>query len=278
MKRYILLLLIALLAVPVVTAGGMPDDDNKDPSIRRGIRRLHPERERAKAMKKLQEQMSRKADPKDDPWDMADEVWGTVDLPPVAVRDSSAVEGHRITTLNGESDNSPSGYGYRRLMWQDLPVTSTIDRLMPEFVISEDGDYLSKYVTREGFTDEVYFTFNISEDDSLPGPLRLCVRYRASEMLDFDQMVFSIDGYDYMFYPNEHQQGRLDNGKYWAACDEALGAPYKDLVFALAHGRVVALKLMSVRGTQQVKMLNDGQRADFAATLDLYRLFGGIFR
>lgn len=278
MKRYILLLLIALLAMPVVVAGGMPDDDDKDPSIQRGIRRLHPERERAKAMKKLQEQMSRKADPKDDPWDMADEVWGTVDLPRVAARDSSAVEGHRITTLNGTLDDSSTGYGYRRLMWQDLPVTATIDQLMLGLVISEDGDYLSKYVTREGFSDEVYFTFNISEDDSLPGPLRLCVRYRANVMLDFDQMVFSIDGYDYMFYPNEHQQGRLDSGKYWAACDEPLGAPYKDLVFALAHGRVVALKMMSARGAQQVKMLTDGQRADFAATLDLYRLFGGTFR
>ena len=90
-KRYILLLLVALLVAPVGMASSMRDDDDKDPSIKPGIRRLHPERERLKAMKKLQEQMSRKAEPKDDPWDTSDEVWGTVDLPPAAAMDSAAV-------------------------------------------------------------------------------------------------------------------------------------------------------------------------------------------
>ena len=94
MKKYIELLLIVLLAVPVVRAGG--DDDDKTTVHKREIRRLHPERERLKAMKKLQEQRSRKAEPKDDPWDTSDEVWGTVDVPP-DLRDSTAVEGHRLT-------------------------------------------------------------------------------------------------------------------------------------------------------------------------------------
>ena len=53
LKKYCLLLLVALLVAPVVMASGVRDDDDKDPSIRPGIRRLHPERERAKAMKKL---------------------------------------------------------------------------------------------------------------------------------------------------------------------------------------------------------------------------------
>ena len=96
MRKYIILLLVALLAVPVGMASVARDDDDKDPSIKPGIRRLHPERERAKAVKKLQEQMSRKAEPKADPWDTSDEVWGTVALPPAASRDSNAVVGHRL--------------------------------------------------------------------------------------------------------------------------------------------------------------------------------------
>ena len=74
LKKYIILLLVALLAVPVGMASVARDDDDKDPSIKPGIRRLHPERERAKAVKKLQEQMSRKAESKADPWDTSDEV------------------------------------------------------------------------------------------------------------------------------------------------------------------------------------------------------------
>ncbi len=291
MKKYILMLLLALLAIPAGMASGTGDDDDKDPSVRPGIRRLHPERERAKAMKKLQEQMSRKAEPKEDPWDMTDEVWGTVDLPPVALKDSAAVEGHRVgprpdshyssTGQDGIGSDSEYGstlddYGYYRMTWQDLPVTSTIDQLMPSFVVSEAGDYLSKYVSGDGTGDEVYFTFNMS--DSLPGPLRLCMRCRADDEMDLDQVIFSIDGYNYMFYPREHRQGRLGDGALWMMVDDELDVRYKDLIFALAHGHVVAIKLMSTRGAQRVKLLNDGQRADFAATLDLYRLLGGQFR
>ncbi len=63
MRKYIILLLAVLLAVPVGMASVARDDDDKAPSIKPGIRRLHPERERAKAVKKLQDQMSRKAEP-----------------------------------------------------------------------------------------------------------------------------------------------------------------------------------------------------------------------
>ena len=120
--------------------------------IKPGIRRLHPGRERAKAIKKLQEQMSRKAEPKADPWDTSDEVWGTVDLPPVTARDSNAVEGRRLTPGTGlqqAGDESLTGRGGRRMTWRDQPVTATIDQLMPGFTVAEDGDYYSRYVSRD---------------------------------------------------------------------------------------------------------------------------------
>lgn len=294
LTRYILLLLVILLAAPVGTASATRDDDDKDPSIQRGIRRLHPERERAKAMKKLQEQMARKAEPKDDPWDTSDDLWGTVDLPPVALKDSAAVEGRRLKPRQLSTSKTPeeqaaldsllaidyslTEFGYRRMKWRDLPVTRTIDQLMPGFVLNEDGDYVSKYVSFAPTSNEVYFAFAMAEGDSLPGPLRLCVRYCADDPLDFDQLIFSIDGYDYLFYPSDHHHSTLPDGLYCETSDDVLTASYKDLVYALAHSNWVALKLVSTRGIHHVKMLTDGQRSDFAATLDLYRLLGGNFR
>ncbi len=294
LTRYILLLLVILLAAPVGMASATRDDDDKDPSIQRGIRRLHPERERAKAMKKLQEQMARKAEPKDDPWDTSDDLWGTVDLPPVALKDNAAVEGRRLkprqlgTSKTPEEqaaldsllaiDYSLTEFGYRRMKWRDLPVTRTIDQLIPGFVLNEDGDYVSKYVSFAPTSNEVYFAFAMAEGDSLPGPLRLCVRYCADDPLDFDQLIFSIDGYDYLFYPSDHHHSTLPDGLYCETSDDVLTASYKDLVYALAHSNWVALKLVSTRGIHHVKMLTDGQRSDFAATLDLYRLLGGNFR
>ena len=119
MKRFILLLMAALLIAPMGIASITPDDDDKDPSIKPGIRRLHPERERAKAIKKLQEQMSRKADPNADPWDTADEMWGTVDLPPVAIKDSTAVEGRR---LNGTSKTAAEQAALDELLNTDYSI------------------------------------------------------------------------------------------------------------------------------------------------------------
>ena len=293
LKRFILLTLVALLAVPVGQTATVADDDDKSQSLQREIRRLHPERERAKALKKLQEQLSRKAEPKADPWDTSDEVWGTVDLPLVAVKDSTAVEGHRVTppqqqhtsktpeeqaaldALLGD-DYSLVNYGFRRMTWQDEPVTRTVEQLTQDIVVNEEGDCLSRYVKLEPGNNEVFFRFKMpQQDDSVPGPLRLCVQYCADDPLDFDQLIFNVDGFDYPFYPSNPQRSQLSKDVYWETSDDVLTAPYKDLVYALTHGHWATVKLVSERGIHHVKLLTDGQRADFAATLDLYRLLGG---
>ena len=266
-KKYIILLLIALLAVPVGIANAARDDDDKDPGIKPGIRRLHPGRERAKAIKRLQEEMSRKAEPKDDPWDTGDEVWGTVDLP-VTARDSAAVKGHRLT-----SPLEDGGTG-KRMTWCDEPVTATIEQLMAYHTVDAEGDCRSKYVSLDSVSNEVYFAFTLTED-SVPGPLRLCVRYSAPSLLEFDQITFNVDGHDYIFFPAEPQHGRLAGGMCWEASDDVLRPAYRDLVYALAHGHWIIMKLTGNHGISQAKMLTDGQRDDFAHTLALYRLLGG---
>ena len=286
MRNWIIILLSLLLAAPLGMASTVGDDDDKDVSIKPGIRRLHPERERAKAMKRLQEERSRKAVEKADPWDTSDEVWGTVDVPRTSARDSAAVEGYRIQHTSKTAaeqvaldsllamDYSIQEYGFRRMTWRELPVTMSFDQLMPYFTVDSVGDCYSRYVSRDKISNEFYLAFTIGED-SLPGPLRLCVQYCADDPLDFDQILFTIDGYDYPYYPGQTQRGTLDGGLYWEWSDDVLRMPYRDLVYALAHSHWVAVKLMSTRGIHHVKMLTDGQRDDFAHTLDLYRLLGG---
>lgn len=291
MRRYILLLMMALLAVPTGMAQAARGDDDKDPSMKPGIRRLHPERERAKAIKKLQEQLSHKAQPKADPWDTSDEMWGTVDVVPVAVRDSAAVEGHRLDPQRGHTSKTPAEqaaldsllsldygpveYGYRRMTWRDLPVSKTLEQLAPGFTLTDGGDYVSRYVSMSKTSNEIYFAFAAGDSAGMPGPLRLCVQYCADDPLDFDQILFTIDGYDYPFYPGSPEREALPGGLYSERSDDELQAGYRDLVYALAHSHWVAIKLVSERGIHHVKMLTDGQRSDFADTLDLYRLMGG---
>lgn len=271
MKRYIIWLIVAMMAAPVGLASVAPDDDDKTQGVQREIRRLHPERERAKAMKKLREQMSRKAEPKDDPWDTSDDVWGTVDLMPVAARDSAAVVGRRLGSI-GEPADAADGVGQRRMTWQDDPLTATADDLMP-YVTVDGGDCLSKYVSREKTSNEVYFAFALQ--DSVVKPLRLCVQYCGSSSINYDQVIFHIDGFDYIFYPSEPQRGVTANGLRWERSDDRLKPAYKDLVYALAHSHMVILKLVGDTGISHAKVLTDGQRDDFSNILSLYLLLGG---
>lgn len=271
MKRYIIWLIVVMMAAQVGLASVARDDDDKTQGVQREIRRLHPERERAKAMKKLREQMSRKAEPKSDPWDTSDDVWGTVDLPPVAARDSTAVVGRRLDAI-GEQSVVADGVGQRRMTWQDEPITAGADDLMP-YVTIDNGDCLSKYVSREETSNEAYFAFSFQ--DSIVGPLRLCVQYCGASPLNYDQVIFHIDGFDYIFYPAEPKQGVTASGQRWERSDDILHPAYKDLVYALAHSHWVVLKLVGYNGISNAKVLTDGQRDDFANVLALYRLLGG---
>lgn len=266
MRPWIVILLVLLLAAPQGMAGTLPQNDDTSSVWKPHVRRLHPERERARAMKKLQEQMSRQAEEKADPWDTSDDVWGTVDVP-AAARDSAAVTGHR---LNGASQTEDKAY---RLVWRDEPVTATVDQLMPFFTVSDDGECRSKYVLTDNASNEVYFAFNMS--DSLPGPLRLCVRYCAESPVEFDQLTFTIDGFDYAFYPADPKSMQVGDKQYLAYSDDELRPAYKDLVYALAHGRWTMVKLHLTDGVTRVKVLTDGQRDDFSLALNLYRLLGG---
>lgn len=265
MKRFFLILLMALFALPSVMAAGDGDDKDKDkvPAWQQ-VRRLHPERERVKAMKKLQEQMSRRAEEKTDPWDTSDDPWGTVDVPR-SLRDSTAVEGHRLTSQPVAND--------QRLVWRDEPVTVTIEQLMPAMTVT-DGEWRSRYVTGDSVGNEVYFSF-LMDEDRLTGPLRLSVRYCGDAPVEYDQVVFTIDGHDYTFYPTEPRHGKRQDGLWWAASDDELQPAYRDLVYALAHGSWIMMKLQGMGGVSRIKVLTDGQRSDFADTLALFRLLGG---
>jgi len=286
----------------------VPDDKDYDESIRKPIRRLHPERERAKAIKKLQEQRAHKAVPKADPWDTSDEAWGTVEVVPVAVTDSvsddfddtsldeggrhvTTAQGRRLSSGNATSksaadkaqldallnaDYSIKQYeapGARRMTWRDEPVTATRDQLEPFFDITATR-CLPRGIGLDTASNEAFFYFDLDANGHASGPLRLRVQYCADDPLDFDELVFNVDGHDYVFFPRDMRQGTI--GKmYWQTSDDDLRAVDRDLAYALSHSHWMMLKLKGSNGISHVKMLTDSQRDDFARALQFYRLLGG---
>jgi len=307
MKRCALIaLLIACSFVAAMLATPIDDDRDYDESIRMPVRRLHPERERAKARAKLQKQMTQKADPNKDPWDTKDDPWGTVDLLPQQSLDTAdvaageqfankmknTVMGRRLAGDNTSktaadkaelerllskdySIHEVEAIGARRMTWQDDPIDATREELMPHFVVI-DGEYLPVGIDKDSKrANAVYFYFDIS--DGVLQPLHLRVQYYADDPLNYDQLIFTIDGHDYTFFPENLQRGKLSDEMYWENSDDPLHTQDKDLVYALAHSHWVLFKLQGTDGIKHVFLLDDEQRSAFARTLALYRLIGGTF-
>jgi|GEM_PF-695706 len=304
-KRYFIIAMMALSVASAAFAAPAGDEEDYDVSIRKGIRRLHPERERAKAIKKLQQQRAQKAVPKVDPWDTSDEAWGTVEVVPEPtsqesiadepVATSPSGEKRKVTTAQGRrlnattksasdqeqldallgTDYSLQQYevpGTRRMTWRDEPVKATRESLQPYFELT-GSSCLPRGLKLDNGTNAVFFYFNVVNGEAQD--LRLRVQYCADDPINFEELVFSVDGFDYTFFPQQMQRGNDGDGYYWQTSDDELRRADRDLVYALSHSHWAMLKLKGADGVSHVKMLSDVQRDDFARTFQFFRLLGG---
>jgi len=159
-----------------------------------------------------------------------------------------------------------------RMTWKDEPVQSTEKQLLPYFTL--DGNrYLPYGISQSNTTNAVYFYFDVNDGE--PGPLRLRVQYYADDPINYDELVFTIDGFDYVFFPDSPQRGTASGRMYWENSDDVMRHNDRDLVYALAHAHWMMLKLKGTDGVSHVKMISDSQRQDFSRALQLYRLLGG---
>ena len=270
-KRFILIMLAACLlaggAMPAM-ANSRPDEEDYDESIRKPIRRLHPEREREKALKKWEQEQERKAAQKrrssvaatDDPWQMS----GT----------ESAPDGKEqlYELLNKDySLKQLVPEGPKPLVWVDEPPTGSVGELLP-FFDNHDGCFTPRGTTMSQSENAIYFYFIEN------GPLRLRVQYFADDPLNFNEMVFTIDGFEYRYRPDSTRRGRQGTRFYWETSDEPLSGGDRDLAYALAHCHWARVRLLGANGIDHVKMFTTAQLESFARTLQLYRLKGGDIR
>ena len=165
----------------------------------------------------------------------------------------------------------------KRMVWLDDTVTETVDALLPQVATRNDGSgvrYMPQGVTTDNSDNAVYFYF-VTDASGVPGPLRLRVQYYADDPLNFEDVEFLVDGFDYHIMPANMHSGSLGS-MYWQNCDERLRQQDKDLTYAVSHSaRWITMKLHGADGMIHLKDLSDRQRKDFANILSLYRLMGG---
>ena len=285
MRRHIIYLLLAMFvgcSMPVFAQS----EDDYDESIRMPVRRLHPEREREKARKKLQQELDAKnksQQPADD-WEDASQssgkkkkdnrrVVGTV--PAAKSTADKSVLNDLLTKDYSLVQYVPTAP--TRMVWRDDPVIESENELLMQLnkVPVQTGvvRYMPKGVSMSRTENAFYAYF--TTDGARVEPLHLRVQYYADDPLQFNDIVFTIDGFDYRFRALSPQRGKGTGRMIWELCDQEASSADKDLVYALAHAHWVRMSLVGSDGTKHVKMLTETQIRDFYLVLQLFRMLGG---
>lgn len=169
----------------------------------------------------------------------------------------------------------------KRMTWQDDTITETQEELIGFFkskVVSGYNSILPKNAVVDNTTNDIYLYFT-EDGQGNPGALRLRVQYYADDPLNYNDMVFQIDGFEYKFRPVNIKRGKGDGIMIWEQSDDELKTADKDLVYALSHCQYWAqLKLHGDDGMNHVKLISKEQIEDFSRTVKLYLLRGGSFK
>lgn len=286
MKRYLIFLILAALSCTTI-AWGQNNEDDYDESIRMPVRRLHPEREREKARKKLQQELDAKSKAQQataiDGWN--DETTNN------KKKDKRRIVGTAPIQQSSNNDKTllnellSKDYSLKQyvasdpvaLRWKDDPVTETENELLMQVSKSSPQSgtvrYMPQGVTMSR-TDNEFYAYFTSHDAQIE-PLRIRVQYYADDPLNFNDIQFLIDGFEYSYHALSPQRGKGNGRMIWEQSDQAIHSSEKDLIYALSHAQWVRMSLVGADGTKHVKMLTKKQIQDFYCILQLYRLMGG---
>lgn len=278
-----LLLFTFATAVTAVAQSPWPDEENeRDESVRKPVRRLHPEREREKAIKEYLKEQESKQKTQDDAWEqpakkakpdkrkvvrrVAHQQSSTVDQ---AMLDELLSRDYSLGPVVPEA-KAPEPY-----KWKDEPVEVAERDLMAVIGKEAHGSsmrYMPRDVSMKLNENAFYLYF---DEPSSSNKLRLRLQYCADDPLNFSRVDFVIDGFDYSYTPRNTKHGKLSARLYWENFDEPVTAADKDLIYALTHCSWAEMLLIGADGINHLKELSEDQLAALRAMLQLYQLRGG---
>ena len=299
MKKYfVYAIMLAAAATFGLDAHAVPDEKDLDPSVRLPVRRLHPEREFDKAMKQMhkdheaKEQAREAKEQEKEAKRLEKEAKkeaknknkhdNRVIPPRPAQRQAAASVDKSLMKELLSKDYSLKKFDIyeepKPITWKDDPVSNDVNGLMSHVSSGRrNGNtfYTPKGVSLANDANDVFFCFESS--GNAPGRLHLRVQYYADDPLNYNDITFTIDGFNYNFHPGKPARGKQGARMYWEQSEDALTAKDKDLVYALSHCHWARISLKGADGMNHVKMLTEKQLEAFAHTFELYRAMGGKF-
>lgn len=290
MRHLLRLFLLALLLGLPATAAAQnyhPDEDEYDESIRRPIRRLHPEREREKARKKLEAELNarnRAAATDSSAW----ETEPTTASPTKKTGRQPAPTGKTQAEQQRLQELLNADYSLKQYVapapepprWREDPIETNTAQLLRhirrESATQGQTRYLPANASMQRQDNGIYLYFD--SRGNTPGPLHLRVQYYADDPLRFNNIVFTIDGFDFKYRAVAPQRGKHTGRMIWELSDQHVAAADKDLIYALSHANWVRMALIGADGIRHIKMLTPQEIQDFNNILQLYRSMGGEIR
>lgn len=304
MKRYLISAILLVAAGSTVVAA-MPDEKDYDESVRLPVRKLHPEREFDKAMKKMHQEHEAKAQEKEakerekEAKAMAKEREKEAKARAKEEKKKAKHDNRVIPERRQASESTADKSLMRELLskdysikkyeniyeepkpitWKDDPVSSNVTGLMAHMSdVRKGGASLltPRGVSMANDANDVFFCFE-QNGGRASSRLRLRVQYYADDPLNYNDILFTIDGFNYEFHPSRPSRGKMGARMYWEQSDDVLTSRDKDLVYALSHCHWARMSLKGADGMNHVKMLTQSQLDAFAHAFELYRAMGGTF-
>jgi hypothetical protein len=159
------------------------------------------------------------------------------------------------------------------MVWLDDTIAETRDDLLTR-VKTGNSRIMPRDVTMDNRENAIYFYYDENADGTV-GPLRLRIQYYADDPLQYYEVVFLIDGFEYRFKPVNIERGKDKGRLIWEHSDDIVKPENKDLIYALSHCKWGEMTLLASNHINHRKELTEDQIKDFYHVLQLYRLAGG---
>ncbi|MCQ2289259.1 MAG: hypothetical protein MJZ74_09200 [Muribaculaceae bacterium] len=274
---------IAGVMAMTLPAGAATDEKDYDPSIRKEMRSVRaPERRREKELKKQQEQERLAQGGKNAKGIVGDDPWANT--PEVDYSNEADEERRLLLDELLSTDFTIEKYEIdyeeeiaKPLEWKDEPICNNVDSLRNCLTEVRNGGTTMLVPAGVSLANDANGIFFCFENGKNLGNLKLRVQYYADDPLNYVDLLFTIDGFEYKFHPAKPSRGKVGGRMYWEQSEDVLTAEDKNLVYALAHCHWARLKFKGSDGMTHSKMLTQKQINAFGAALELYRALGGGF-
>lgn len=162
------------------------------------------------------------------------------------------------------------------MVWLDDSIPESNDELMTR-VKTGNSRIMPKDVTMDNTENAIYLYYTVDANGN-PDPLHLRIQYYADDPLQYYEVVFLIDGFEYRFKPENIHRGKGTGRMIWENSDDVVKTTDKDLIYALSHCHWAEMTLLAANHINHKKELTEDQIEDFYHVLQLYRKAGGVIK